>query len=121
MSLPVSVDKRAEYVLCAAIHYKDGKTYEFQPFNIESGVVISGWRHHNCIITASQIFGDQYDKTLIGPDGQGFLTSHNRFIGRKEAYRIAKEKDQIWHNLIEDKPDAILASEDLYYLSQEHQ
>lgn len=109
-----------EFILCAAIHYKNNVIYDAQPTNIESGMIICGRRHHNCIIQASNIFGNQYDKTLIGPKGQGFLTSWDRYVDRKEGYKIAKAAGQIWHNLIENKPDTILTSEDLYMKPKEY-
>src|SRR6266436_333693 len=37
-----------EYILCAAIHLKDGKQYNHQPYNITGGLVVYGQRHHNC-------------------------------------------------------------------------
>lgn len=32
-------------IMCAAIHYDDGKQHTHQPYNIESGLVDCGWRH----------------------------------------------------------------------------
>lgn len=37
-----------ERILCAAVHYDDGKEYVHQPINITSGYVVCGHRHHNC-------------------------------------------------------------------------
>ena len=45
-----------ERILCAAIWYNDGKKHVHQPINIETGFVICGRRHHNCIGIAD-IFG----------------------------------------------------------------
>ena len=105
-----------EYIICAAIHYKDGKVYEAQPANIESGIVIAGRRHQNCILTIAQLLPD-YDKTLIGREGQGFITASNRYVDRVEAYQIAKRAGQLLMNIddtvgSEDKPQLI--SENLY-------
>lgn len=86
-----------EYILCAAIHFDDGKQYIHQPVNITSGFVVAGRRHHNCYITyaaiRSQVAHDgalyeaQLDPMLKNrPENtQGFLTSHDRFIDRYEA------------------------------------
>lgn len=126
-------DKRAEYILCAAIHYRDGKIYTEQPKNIHDGIVISGHRHNHCIMTLKQLIGDKFEAELLEKNHFGFLTSHCRYVNRAEAFVIAKEQDQIWHNLFDRKTrDAeiminfsdpvpfnssidILTSEDLYF------
>lgn len=97
-------------ILCAAIHIKDGKEHVHQPKNIKDGFVICGRRHHNCYYTLSLMFGD---KNLVGRDGQGFVTSDDRFVGRKEAYLIAKEAGQLLHDL-HDQSNPILISEDVW-------
>jgi hypothetical protein len=38
------IDITKEYIICSAIWFRDGKKYEMQPKNIESGFVISGRR-----------------------------------------------------------------------------
>lgn len=78
-----------EYILCASIWHKDLKT-EFikqKPSNIEEGVVISGWRHGNCVVS-------EYDYTK---DNHifGFLTSNNKFVDRYEAMKIAVDAGQV--------------------------
>lgn len=40
------------YITCSAIWFKDGIHHDHQPFNIETGFVICGHRHHNCFMTA---------------------------------------------------------------------
>lgn len=107
-----------EFILCAANHYSDGKIHEHQPVNIESGYVICGRRHHNCIGVFAKIVGFPYSEEAMKihrTEEQGFLTNTNRFVGRKEAYKIAFDADQIQgpnkgrnENLIG------LTSEDLY-------
>jgi hypothetical protein len=103
---------KPEYIICAAIHFNDGKTYPHQPDNIKSGIVICGRRHHNCFTTA---FVLNEGKKIIeqctdvnGRSVQGFLTSKNRFVDRKEAAQIAIERGQI------TRKAEILFSEDLY-------
>jgi len=82
-----------EYILCAAIWYDDGVFYEHQPFNIKTGFVICGHRHHNCFMTAYIL---NKDKKLQGYNEiQGFVTNTNNFVDRAEAFRIAKAADQI--------------------------
>jgi hypothetical protein len=97
-----------EYILCAAIHYKDGQTYNHQPKNIQKGYVVCGRRHHNCFITRAilQGFENHLDNT------QGFLTNTDRFVTREEAYVIAIKSNQF-----KKKKSAIgnmLFSEDLW-------
>ena len=53
------MSKPTERILCAAIHFDDGKTkYEFQPPNIDTGFVIAGWRHGNCFALVGGLFSE---------------------------------------------------------------
>lgn len=97
-----------EYIICAAIWFQDGKKYEHQPKNIESGMVIAGRRHHNCYYSLAAIAGLDARKMNFPKDIQGFLTNTNRFVDRKEAAEIALSAQQI------SKPTKLLFSEDLY-------
>lgn len=92
-----------EYILCAAIWFKDGKEHPHQPRNIKSGFVICGRRHHNIFVIASMI-----DKDLHKDSSQGFLTSEDRFLDRYEAAELAMSRKQI------GKETNLLFSEDLY-------
>lgn len=96
-----------EYILCAAIWFDDGKKYNHQPKNIESGLVFCGLRH--CAIFP-QIGGTVGERQKFGfyQKAQGFLTSKNRFVEREEAGRIAYEAKQT------DRLIKRLKSEDLY-------
>lgn len=118
---------REEYILCAAIWYKDGKVYKEQPKNISTGIVVSGRRHNNCFMTLQQLKSD-LDTSLIKGEDFGFLTSFDRYVDREEGFLIAKEQKQIWHNLIQHDikinfgddnhvpyEKTLLTSEDLYY------
>lgn len=118
---------REEYILCASVWYEDGKVYKEQPKNISNGIVVNGRRHNNCFMILQQLKPD-IDTNLITPKHFGFLTSFDRYVDREEAFEIAKEQKQIWHNLIQhdikikfgDDNDVpyekkILTSEDLYY------
>lgn len=76
------------YILCAAIWYDDEKPYYHQPKNINTGLVVCGYRHHNCILLAHQFIETK--------DGiEGFLTSDNTFVTREVAYNIAEAAGQI--------------------------
>jgi|GEM_PF-2298766 hypothetical protein len=107
--------KRPEFIICSAIHYDDGIEYPHQAKNIHTGLVICGRRHHNCITNASLMLGDKYNKNLANRAAQGFMTSEDRYVNRKEAFRIALAQKQIIHNFYdENNADQILCSEDLY-------
>lgn len=100
-----------ERILCAAIWFDDGKHYELQPKNISTGIVLCGWRH-GCIFP--QIGGLVRERQNLGiyEKEQGFLTSKNRFVDRKEALLIAKAANQL---IDQDTFDSErLFSEDLY-------
>jgi hypothetical protein len=101
--------KIKEYILCAAIHVKDGIKHEHQPKNIETGFVVCGRRHHNCYATLSIMGDEKYSKLMVGREGQGFITNTDRYVDRKEGYYIAYAANQILLNYHED-----LYSEDLY-------
>lgn len=101
------------YIICSAIWFKDGNVYHHQPKNVDSGIVVAGRRHHNCFLTAQQLSGGGNGGTKIknlSENGivQGFLTSDDKFVNRKEAGKIAFDAGQI------DKLTECLFSEDLY-------
>ncbi len=120
---------KEEYILCAAIWYKDGNVYKEQPKNISSGIVVSGRRHNNCFMTLQQLKSDLDTSSIKRNDIDfGFLTSFDRYVDRAEGFIIAKKQEQIWHNLHQknininfgDEKQVIyektlLTSEDLYY------
>lgn len=109
-----------EYILCAANHYIFDQEASFElvrvewlrtrgisPYNITEGIVLCGWRHTCIIAQMNSLTGlKQYETTEV----QGFLTSKNRFVDRKEAMIIAKERGQV----AQDHDSVVLYSEDLY-------
>ena len=99
-----------EYILCAAIWLSDNKRYKHQPTNIETGFVICGRRHHNCLITAFILNGEENFISKLDNNKiiQGFLTNLDRFVDRKEAGEIAFKSAQI-----SEKTNCLM-SEDLY-------
>ena len=112
-----------EYILCASIHFDDGKKHPHQPKNIQTGFVVCGRRHHNCYTSVGAVLDTigidpKETKKIIlsaGRDSQGFITNLDRHVGRKEAYLIAKESNQIVYGAgLTDKENAILISENLY-------
>lgn len=87
-----------EFILCSALNFK--------------GDIIPGMRHSNCYELLQNLLPDLEDEQLPGRDNQGFLTSENRFVNRKEAWKIAKENNQIKYGL--ESSDELLISENLY-------
>ena len=105
-----------EYVLCSAVWYKDLELKKpeilairgISPYNVDRGIVFSGWRHGNCIYQMCAITGLRSIPAHVGEEVQGFLSSRNRFLTREEAAELALERGQI------DKPKRILFSEDVW-------
>jgi|TARA_R110000851_G_scaffold112921_4_gene237324 hypothetical protein len=104
-----------EYILCAAIDY--------------GGVIVSGYRHGDCYEVLEALVGKIEESELPDRNKQGFLTSQNRYVGREEAWVIAKANNQIKFGLnasdhdddilidglgISEKPKSMLISENLY-------
>lgn len=106
-----------EYILCAAVWFKDLTLLKpevleprnFRPNNCKQGVVMSGWRHLNCIYQMVAITGLRLAQ--VGEYEEGFLTNKNRFVTREEAAKIALSCNQI-NSLKYNKTQ--LYSEDLY-------
>lgn len=63
-------DTQKEIVICAAIDF-DGR-------------VVRGHRHSDCIHTANRMGIDTKHRS----DAEGFITSKNRFVDRKEGYEL---------------------------------
>ena len=109
-----------EYILCAAVWYKDLPLKKpeilehrgFRPYNVDRGVVVSGWRHMNCIYQMVAITGLRSIPAEVGEEIQGFLTNKNRFVDREEGYNIAEEAGQL--NDRSRGGSRTLYSEDLY-------
>lgn len=104
-----------EYIVCAAIWWIDYPIIEdidsARPANCDTGIVFCGHRHHNCLHLQHAITGKA--SYVMGKSIQGFLTSKNRFVDRKEALEIALKADQINKNEL-GNPLIGLFSEDLY-------
>lgn len=114
----VSEGEGKEYILCAANYYNDGKKHIHTVKNIETGFVVCGRRHHNCINTFASIVGFPYSEEglrIVNTEVQGFLTNTNRFVDRQEGYAIAYAANQIkGPNKGRSTNDIGLTSEDLY-------
>jgi len=104
--LRIDIVRASAYITCSAIWFKDGQKHEHQPFNVDTGFVICGHRHHNCFMTAYILNKDEKLKGM--EDVQGFLTNENNFVDRKEGGQIAFKANQT--NDLKTR----LFSEDLY-------
>jgi len=103
-----------ERIICAAIHYRLGDKLVHTCSNIKSGLIVFGLRHGNCFSILNKIYPDR-EYITNNKDGkvtvQGFLTSENRFVTRREAAKIAFAAGQIPENIAKIE---FLFSEDLY-------
>lgn len=98
-----------EYILCAAIHYKDGKRHEHSPKNIGIGFVICGRRHHNIFTIIYELIPSEKRRLKLKQNyTEGFITSLDRFVDRNEAATIAFKAGQTKIN------EGTLMSEHLY-------
>jgi len=100
-----------ERILCAAIWDTAGISCLTQgPINLGgNGFVVCGLRHCDCTQTLS-LMSNEF--TMKQGRVQGFLTSKNRFVRRKEALLIAIKANQIVGE--KHSPKYELCSEDLY-------
>jgi hypothetical protein len=70
-----------EFILCAALKFGE--------------IVVPGHRHSDCYKLL-----DDFKVNYPGDrSNQGFLTSENRFVDRKEGWKIAKDNGQIKYGL----------------------
>lgn len=90
-----------EFILCASLNFK--------------GNIICGHRHSDCYAILKDVVKVK-DEDMPQRENQGFLTSLNRYVDRKEAWKIAKENNQIKWGLevSENGEDSQLISENLY-------
>jgi len=109
------ITKKKEYILCAAIWYKDIPLQKVidgvLPKNCDRGLVVLGHRHGQCMWTMSSLTGLRSVTNAedgVGEYEQGFLTNKNRFVDREEGGKIAFDAGQT-----EDLRTRLF-SEDLY-------
>lgn len=90
-----------EFIICAALQVE------------ETGKIYYGHRHSYCIEAASGELSWTRSRQEVSrlKQTQGFITSTNRFVDREEAWKIAKENNQI---IQQSGGEGILYSEDLY-------
>lgn len=80
-----------EYILCSAIDY--------------NGIIICGRRHGDCYKILESLVPDIKESELPDRTKQGFLTSTNRYVDRRLAWKIAKANNQIVHGLVASDHD----------------
>lgn len=98
---------KTEYVMCAANWIDDGIDYTFKPYNIDKGRCYSGHRHPQIFELTKDIYPySEWGKFTV----QGFLTTKNRFLTRKEALTLVQENGQLTRSIIGGE----LTSEDLW-------
>ena len=99
---------KTEYVMCAANYWNDGIDHLYQPYNIDKGFIVGGWRHPN----VGQSYMAIADKKVKFWDNctQGFLTTKNRFLTREEALTLVWDNGQLTRPIIGGE----LTSEDLW-------
>lgn len=79
-----------EKIVCSANHYPyTDRKQVHRPKNINGGIVIAGYGHHNCVEIASLM--RLKDTSHV----QGFISSKNNFYGRTEAMEIALKANQV--------------------------
>jgi hypothetical protein len=104
-----------ETIICAAIWYKMQPKAHLLPVNVDCGVVICGHRHGHCIYTMlalTKLRTVTNGENAVGEHEQGFLTSKNRFVDRREAREIALLSGQVELDAVQNKHE--LYSEDIY-------
>jgi len=101
--------KMEERIICSAIWFDDDIARANQ--NVFSGFVVAGLRHSDCYRTAS-VFDPEH-KYKKYRNEQGFLTSENRFVNRKEALSIAISARQVNKKELHNQLIGLF-SEDLY-------
>lgn len=99
-----------EKILCAAIWYKEQPKSAILPLNVDKGVVVAGLRHAYCIASFVALTGKRSVLTECGEYVQGFITTKDRFVDRKEAMLLAREAGQVPKTQSFEE----LFSEDLY-------
>ena len=98
---------KIEYVMCAANYYNDNEDHFCQPYNIDKGFVICGWRHPS---VGYSYLGANKEANRWDDCIQGFLTTKNRFLTREQALELVKTNGQLTKHIIGGE----LTSEDLW-------
>lgn len=98
---------KTEYIMCAANYYNDRLDHLYQPYNIDKGFIVAGWRHPNCgnSYMAANKEAKRWDNCI-----QGFLTNKNRFLTREESLELVRSNGQLTKPIIGGE----LTSEDLW-------
>ena len=79
-----------ERILKAAIHFENKVQWTITVKNLDTGIVVNGYSHSDCIHNA---ITKRVSVKL--PQTEGFITNENRFVNREEAWGIALAAKQI--------------------------
>ncbi len=85
-----------ERLLCSSIWFPNWVGFRdvvHKPYNIDRGIILSGVGHAHAISQYAAITGNPISKDPDHKDG--FITSGNRFVGRKLGAKIAYEAGQV--------------------------
>lgn len=121
------IDNSKEYIACSALHYDNGRKYNFMKgYGVDRGFVIGGLRHPFIVsVLPSNVYAaDERQKELNSElewnedlekheVTQGFITSFGRFVNRKEAMKIALACGQVKYEEL-GNPLIGLFSEDIF-------
>lgn len=92
------IDKDKEFIICSAVNWQ--------------GKFICGRKHKDCYVIADALMTNGFLERER--KRQGFMTSTGRYVGREEAFKIAKANHQIVHKLFDGVEEGNLNSEDLF-------
>jgi hypothetical protein len=100
-----------EKILCAAIHYENLPKPVHSVKNKDKGLTLCGHDHAAIIGLCTVLLNKKQHE--LQPYEQGFLTSENRFVDRKEAWEIAVRAKQLMN--VKNLNGGTLYSEDINY------
>lgn len=91
-----------EYINSAAVQYRKLGEAETR--------VATGYSHADCYdwLTATGLHSGLRDSSI---ETEGFMTSLGRFVGRAEAYELAKQSGQLQY----ERENGLLKSQDITY------
>lgn len=105
-----------EFIISASVWDKNFQwKINFNPKNVSEWYVAYWPRHSHCYEALRLIYTLNWlEKINHNNVIQGFITSDNRFVDRKEWYLIAKEAKQTTNMIRKEIEWEVLFSEDLY-------
>ena len=89
---------KEKIISSAVVFWNNNSQTEFRNPNNDEGVLMAGKSHDKIYKTIKSLTGKielDNPKNEFGEFQEGFLTSTNRFVDRKEAWLIAKQNNQL--------------------------